>query len=271
VSRRAPRGPRAAACFTAAACVAALGGACLLTVGAGAETSGRAGVVVSLDGAIQPRRLPRDRPAPISITLKGSIRASEGGTPPRLSRIEIAFGSRGGLDTAGLPLCPQARLSNATQRQALDRCRGALVGRGTIEAEVPLNPEEPILAHTRVLAFNGRSAGRPAVWVHAYSASPPVSFVLPFYLRRVDDGAYGVLMRAPAAAALGRWPRLRSFSITLGRRYLSHGVRHSYLSAACPLPPRFHIGYFALARATYSFSPRPTLSTAILRSCRVTG
>jgi hypothetical protein len=263
VSRRAPRSLLAAASLAALLLVG------LVAVRAGAETSGRDGVVVSLDGGIQPRYLPRDRPAAISVTLSGSIHAAKGKAPPRLTRIEVAFGARGGLDTTGLPVCPRARLRNATQTQALDSCHSALVGRGTIDAEVPLNPDEPLLAHARVLAFNGRSGGRPAVWVHGYSASPPVSFVLPFYLRKIDDGAYGVLMRAPVATALGHWPRLRSFRLTLGRRYLSHGVRHSYLSARCPLPPRFHVGYFALARATYTFAPRPILSTAILRSCRV--
>jgi hypothetical protein len=239
------------------------------TVRAGAETAGRAGVVVALDGSIAPRRLSRDRPTPISVTLKGRVQFEEGVAPPPLTRIELAFGARGGLDTAGLPTCRRAQLQNATQSQAMARCGGALVGRGTIDAEVPLNPAEPLLAHASVVAFNGRSGGRPAVWLHAYSAAPPVSFVLPFYLRTVDDGAYGVQMRAPVRAALGRWPRLRSFDITLGRRYRDRGVVRSYLSASCPLPPRLHIGYFALARATYTFSPRPVLSTAILRSCRV--
>jgi hypothetical protein len=263
MSRRAPRG------LLVAVSLGALGLACLLAVGAGAEISGRDGVVVSLDGGIRPQRLPRDRPAPISVTLSGSIRAAKGEVPPQLTRIEVAFGTRGGLDTDGLPRCPRARLQNATQSQALERCRSALVGSGTIDAEVPLNPEEPLLAHASVLAFNGRSGGRPAVWVHAYSASPPVSFVLPFYLHTVDDGAYGVLMRAPAAAALGRWPRLRSFRLTLGRRFLSSGVRHSYLSARCPLPARFHVFSVPLARATYTFAPRPILSATHFVSCRV--
>jgi hypothetical protein len=244
--------------------------ACLASVRAGAETAGRDGVVVALDGSIKPRRLLRDRPTPISITLRGRVHVEAGVTPPRLSRIELSFGARGGRDATGLPVCRRAQLQNATQRQAMARC-GALVGRGTIDAEVPLNPAEPLVAHAKVLAFNGRSGGRPAVWVHAYSAAPPVSFVLPFFLRTVDDGAYGVSMRAPVHAALGRWPRLRSFDITLGRRYRDHGVARSYLSASCPLPPRLHIGYFALARATYTFAPRPVLSTAILRSCRVRG
>jgi hypothetical protein len=236
---------------------------------AGAEQSGRAGVVVSLDGSISPRYIPRHRPVPVSLTLAGTIGATEGSPPPRLERIEIAFGSRGGLDTAGLARCPRSRLRNATSRQALARCRAALVGRGQISTEVPLDPEEPLLARAGVLAFNGRSGGRPAVWVHAYSASPPVSFVIPFHLRRFATGAYGVLLRAPVQSALGRWPRLRSFRITLGRRYRARGERRSYLSARCPLPPRFSIGIFPLARATYHFAPRPTLTTTILRGCRV--
>ncbi len=241
----------------------------LATVRAGAETAGRPGVVVALDGSFTPHRLPRGRAVPISVNLKGRVSWEKGVVPRSLTRIEIAFGARGGLDVAGLPTCRRAQLRNSTQRQAMDRCGAALVGRGTIDAEVPLNPAEPLIAHASVLAFNGRSGGRPAVWVHAYSAAPPVSFVLPFYLRTVDDGAYGVQMRAPIAAALGRWPRLRSFDITLGRRYRHRGIAHSYLSARCPLPPRLHVGYFALARATYEFSPRPSLSVPILRACRV--
>jgi len=238
---------------------------------AAAEQTGRPGVVVSFDGGISPRALPRHRSVPITLQLSGSVRGTEGAAPPQLQRIELAFGARGGLDTAGLPVCPRARLRNATRRQALDRCRGALVGRGEIAAEVPLNPADPVLARARLLAFNGVAGGRPMVWVHAYSASPPVSFVLPFHLRRVPSGAYGLLMRSPVRRALGRWPRLRSFSVTLGRRYRASGERHSYLSARCPLPPRFDALAVPMARATYFFAPRPTLIQPIRRRCRVVG
>lgn len=254
---------------SAALAIALLASASFAVGLADAERSGRAGVIVSLDGSVSPRYLPRRRSAPISLTLAGMIRSSDGSPPPRLASIEIAFGARGGLSTAGLARCPRARLRNATRAQALARCRAALVGRGAILAEVPLAPERPLPVRAGVLAFNGRSAGRPAVWVHAYSASPPVSFVLPLYLRSLRAGAYGVLLRAPVSRALGRWPRLRSFRITLGRRYRAGGTRRSYLSARCPLPPRFSIGFFPLARAAYRFAPAPTLATTILRGCRV--
>ena len=253
--------------FAAALAVFVL--AILATRFAGAEQTGGGGVVVSLEGEVTPNRLPRHRPIPVSVTISGSVRADDGGPPPRLRRLEFAFGARGGLDTEGLARCPRARLRNATSRQALARCRSALVGRGSIGAEVPLNPEEPILAQAGVLAFNGRAGGRPAVWVHAYSASPPVSFVLPFLLRRLRRGTYGIAIASPVGHALGRWPRLRSFRLTLGRRYRADGVAHSYLSADCPLPPRFHFFAFPLARATYRFAPGPTHTITILRGCRV--
>jgi hypothetical protein len=254
----------------AAAASLALLAAIYLPVGpAGAEQSGGGGVVVSLDGSISPPRIPRHRSVPVSLMLAGRIASVDSSPPPQLQRLEIAFGARGGLDTSGLETCPRGRLRNATRLQALERCAGALVGRGEITAEVPLDPENPLLAHAGVLAFNGVRHGQPAVWVHAYSASPPVSFVLPFYLQRLDSGGYGILIRSPVRSALGHWPRLRSFRISLGRRYSVGGERRSYLSAHCPLPPSLSIGIVPLARATYRFLPRPTLTTTILRGCRV--
>jgi hypothetical protein len=236
---------------------------------AGAEQTGVPGVVISFDGRISPRQLPRHRPAPVSLTLSGSVRGTDGAPPPQLQRIEFAFGVRGGLDTAGLPVCPRARLRDATQRQALARCRDALVGRGEISAEVPLNPADPIATRASVLVFNGLADGRPAAWAHAFSASPPVSFVLPFYLRRQATGAYGLLMRSPVRQALGRWPRLRSFEITLGRRFRATGELRSYLNASCPLPPRFNVLSVPLARASYDFASQTSLVQPILRRCRV--
>ena len=240
-----------------------------LAVGATAEQVARDGVRVALDGSISPRKLPRDRPVPVSLTLSGWIRDETGSTPPRLAEVDVAFGARGGLSTDGLPRCPLSRLRNATRRQALARCRGALVGHGAIVAEVPLSNDAPLAAHADALAFNGLSHGRPAVWVHAYSSSPPVSFVLPFYLRRLPEGTYGMAIRTQVAKALGRWPRLRSFRLTLGRRYTVDGEKRSYLSARCHLPPRFRSFNIPLARATYRFTPGPTLTVAKLGSCRV--
>lgn len=256
--------------FAAVVATALLAVVCLNAARSDAERSGGGGVIVSLDGNVTPKRLPRERPVPVSLTITGTIRSVKTSQVPALESIELAFGARGGLSTVGLPTCPPARLRNANQQTALAQCGPALVGRGTILTEDLLEPEHPVLSPAGVLAFNGKAGGRPVVWVQIYSASPPVSVVLPFYVSRPPTGAYGVSLRATISSSLGRWLRLRSFRVTLGRRYTAHGVHRSYLSAACPLPPRFSIGIFPLARATYRFAaPGPTLTTTILRGCRV--
>jgi hypothetical protein len=238
-------------------------------VPAAAEQTFKAGVFVHFGGSFFPKSVPRHRLAPISLTLEGGAHGERGAPPPRLRQIEIAFGGRGGLDTAGLPACARSQLRYATQRQALSRCGNAVVGRGEIDAEVPFSQGTPFKTHAGVVIFNGRSHGRPAAWIHAYSSKPPVSFVLPFYFRQPKGGTYGVAMRSPVDRALGRWPLLRSFKITLGRRYTVAGSAHSYLSAHCPLAHEFHRLSVPFARATYEFAPRPTISQPIRRFCTV--
>jgi len=255
--------------FALALVAIALAAALWTVVPVGAEQTSKAGVFVHFSGSFSPKRVPRHRLAPISLTLEGGAHGEGGAPPPRLRQIEIAFGGRGGLETTGLPLCSRAQLRFATQRQALARCRSALVGRGEITAEVPFNQGKPFKARAGVIVFNGRSHGRPAAWVHAYAPQPPVSFVLPFYFSQPSGGTYGVAMRSPVGGALGRWPLLRSFKITLGRRYRAHGRVHSYLSAHCPLARRFTHLSVPFARATFEFSPRPTISQPIRRVCTV--
>jgi hypothetical protein len=246
----------------------ALAVATSVAVSAQAEQSARGGVRAAFRGSFSPSAIPRHRLAPIDLTLEGSVRGTDE-PPPRLRRIELAFGARGGLETEGLPVCPRARLRNATSRQALARCGDALVGRGEITAEVPFNPGEPIAVRARALVFNGRHEGGPAAWVHAYAATPPASFVLPFYLERPVKGTYGLLMKAPVRQSLGPWPRLRSFRIALGRRYRAAGERRSYLNAHCPLARGFTRLSVPFARATYEFAPHPTIVQPIRRPCVV--
>jgi len=249
-----------------AAALAVLAFLLLAIAPAEAEQSGRDGILTSFYASFSPNILSRRDVQPVTISLAGGVRAGDG-TTPRLGRIELAFATQGHLDATGLPACPRSRLRNATLRQALTRCRPALVGHGWIHAEVPLAPATPLVARARALAFNARKDGRTAVWLYAYSPSPPVSFVLPFAVRQHQRGAYGLVLEAPVAPTLGRWPRLRSFRITLGRRYSRNGEQHSFLSARCPLPPQLQSLTVPIARVSYRFAPGPTINTTILRSC----
>jgi hypothetical protein len=245
--------------------------ALLAGLGAGlakGERVQRGNLIVSLNGSIDPRKLPRDRPAPVALSLAGEIRTADGSPLPRVRRIELALAGRGLLFTRGLPVCPRARLRNANRPQALERCGPALVGRGRLAAEVFVPQQPPFEIESRLLAFNGRTeGGRPAVWMHTFSPNPPVSIVLPFVLRR-RPGAFRTALVATVPRSVGPWPHLAGFEMTFSRRFRYRGKLRSYLSASCPVPPSFTAGFLAFARATYSFADGRRLSAETVRSCR---
>ena len=80
-------------------------------------------IVMSLRGGLMPLRLPRQGVAPAAATLTSAIGSADGGPVPRVRRIEVAFGAGARLSVAGLPVCPWARLRNATHAEALRRSR----------------------------------------------------------------------------------------------------------------------------------------------------
>jgi hypothetical protein len=225
-------------------------------------------LVMSLRGGLMPLRLPRQGAAPAAARLTSRIGRVDGGPAPRVRRIEVAFGGGALLSAAGLPVCPRARLRNATRAEALRRCGGALVGRGRLPLEVRLPGQLPLRRAPRALVFNGRGpGGGMALWVHAFAAQPPVSFVMPFYVHR-RAGSWGTVLTGFVPASIA-WARIRGFELTLGRRYRVDGRVRGYLSASCPAPRPFTAGFFSFARATYTFTGDRRLSNTIVRSCRV--
>jgi hypothetical protein len=245
--------------------LAALG---LSTVPAGAERVQRGNLIVSLDGGISPRKLPRDRPAPVAVNLSGGVHPADGSTLPRVDRLKLELAWRGVLSTKGLAVCPRIRLVSTESRQALAACGRSLVGRGRLYAKifVPNQPSFGVRAH--LLAFNGRTkAGRHAVLVHAYTTDPPVSFVIPFVVKR-QPGAFRTVLVATIKRSVGTWPHVSNFRIDVARNFFHEGRRRSYLSASCPVPPKFTAGFLSFARATYSFAGGDELSIEAVRSCR---
>lgn len=231
------------------------------------ERSQHGTLIVSLDGGLSPLKLPRDRPAPVAIRLDGGLRTADGAELPRVTRIELGLPGQGVLFTRGLPVCSQRQLRNTTPAEALGACRPALVGRGRLEADVLVPNQKPFRIHARMLAFNGRVGKRRAVILHAFAASPPTVVVLPFVVSK-GSGRFGMALVADLPPSLGPWPHLARFEMTLSRRFTYRGRERSYLSATCPIPPRFTAGFFTFARAIYTLAGGREVSTGIARSCR---
>ncbi|HEX3041699.1 MAG TPA: hypothetical protein VHP56_06380 [Solirubrobacterales bacterium] len=238
--------------------------------GAGAahgERTQKGNLILRLDGGLSPLRLPRHHPAPVTVHLEAGLHTDDGSLLPRVTRIELGLPAKGVVSTRGLPVCPPRRLRDAKPPEALAACRGALVGRGRLKALVRVPKQDPFEIETRLLAFNGRVDGGRGVILHAYAADPPTVVVLPFQLRQ-GSGRFGLALVVKLSPALGPWPRLESFEMTLARRYAYRGRARSYLSASCPIPERQTAGFFSLAHAGMTLAGGRQIGTAITRGCR---
>ena len=242
----------------------------LLAAPAGARRAQIGHLIVSLDAGFSPQRLPRHRLAPVSISVSGLLGTDDGSPLPRLRGIEIALASGSSrLDARGLPSCPRRELLSATERQGLERCSDTLVGRGVLRAEVDIPGQIPFLLRASVLAFNGGARGaRAVVWLLAFSSAPPASFLVPVFIRH-RPGPLGTNLTGVLPPSLGPWPHVSAFHITFTRHFVYRGALHSYLSASCPVPPRFTGGLLPFARARYFFNAAPTITTTVARSCHV--
>jgi hypothetical protein len=238
-----------------------------LAAGLAAGESTRSGsLILSLSGHLSPLDLPRDRPAPVTVRLEGGLRSADGELLPRVRRVELGLPGQGVLTTRGLPVCPGRRLHDTRPAEALAACGSALIGHGSITAEVALPNQLPFQLRTRLLAFNGRANGRPEVLLHAFATRPPIVAVLPFVIER-RGGRFGTVLVGDLPAHLGPWPRLANFALTLSRRFSYRGRLRSYLSASCPAPRRFTEGFFSFAKATYTLAGGRRASTEIARNC----
>jgi hypothetical protein len=247
-----------------------LAGAVALALGAGpagAERAQEANLVVTLNGGIAPKALPRDHAAPVAVWLEGGVHTTDGSPIPRVNWIRLELAYRGRLYRHGLSVCPQVHLLSTDDHQALRACGNALVGRGKLYAEIFVPNQPPFGVHANLLAFNGQTkAGRPAVLVHAYTSNPPVSFIIPFTVHH-KKGAFRTVLVTTIRRSVGPWPHVANFHIRVQRKFRWHGRQRSYLSASCPAPPGFTGGFLSLARATYTFAGGAQLTRETVRSC----
>ncbi len=258
-------GKKAAALLVAATII-------LTAAAAQAERLVQGNLELSVLGRLEPYRLPRTHPAPISIIIAGHLLATDGKTPPQVKSMTIDLNRHGALDSKGLPVCPPSRLRAASSQTALRGCGGALIGQGRFWAHIVLPDQRPYLTEGRLLAFNGRRHGRPTLLVHVFTSNPFfTSFLITFSIHHISKGPYGTELQTSLPEALGSWGYVEQIKMTLKRKYRYRGREHSYFNAACPAPKGFRTVLFPFARASFNFAAAPPLSITLSRPCAVAG
>jgi hypothetical protein len=229
---------------------------------ASAETivKGPAKVVVS--GKLTPKALPRRGAAPVSVSLAGRISATGRGKLPQLRKISFAINSHGHLDLAGLPVCRVGHIQPSSNQEAIEACQSSLVGTGNFAANVKLPEQTPFPSVGKMLAFNGRLRGKPAIFAHVYGTEPlSTSYVFAFKVTR-QKGTFGTVLAASFPTATGDWGYITGISLKLNRKFLRAG---------CPAPRGFNKVVFPLVKTSFDFAGGLNLSNTLTRSCEAKG
>ena len=223
---------------------------------------------VSFVADFSPHKLPRQRPAPVKVEIQGRIAMTDGTHPPALRWLEVELHRSGRVFSRGLPVCSAPDLQSTSTEAALARCRPALVGRGSFRADVRLGREIP--ATGRILAFNSRLRGKPALLLHFF-ASVPVRFtlVVPLVIGHRQRGQFGTVLRAKIPKIGAGFGSITEIDLAIARRYRFQGLRRSYISAACSAPAGLSGAVFPFARASLRFASHPEIRTTLVRDCTV--
>ncbi len=217
---------------------------------------------------LTPNALPRHGQAPVGIAVDAEIAGTGGDAPPQLRKLAIAINRHGHFSADGLPVCRVQEIQPSTTGGALAACGDALVGEGHFSANVKLPRQSPFPSEGKVLAFNGRVRGKPAILAHIYGTQPaPTSYVLPFLIGR-SRGTYGSVLEASLPQATGDWGYVTGLRMKLRRSFRYRGRTRSYLSAGCPAPAGFPSAVFPLARTSFSFAGGMELVSVLSRTCK---
>jgi hypothetical protein len=244
---------------------AALALIALLATAAFGETVHADNLIVSIEGAVSPTKLPKKTPAPITLKVSGSIATADGTHVPALKTLALKFDRHGHIYTRGLPTCTVGKLQSTVTTQAKRVCGAALVGSGRVMAEIALPEQAPFDAGGPLLIFNGTpKGGRPVLIMHVYAHVPaPTTFVTTGVIGKAS-GKYGTQTVIKIPTIVAGQGSLTSFEATIHKTWTYKGRKRSLLAASCPTGSLF-------AHGEFSFADRTEISGDVVKSCTPSG
>ena len=235
-----------------------------------AEVEQEGNLIVSFDGGISPRALPRAGTAPVAVSVETTVKTSDGtDPPPQLREIAIGINREGKMFDRGLPTCRVRSIQPATIKAARRICGGAIVGSGRIRVRVFLENQPPFTFQGPLLVFNATPlGGKRRILAQVYGIRPPSAFVLTFKIVR-RAGTFGTLIRTTLPESARKWAYVTHFDMRLRRTYIYRGKRRSYVSAGCAAPAGFPGAIYAFARGTFKFAGGREVTSTLTRDCKV--
>jgi hypothetical protein len=242
--------------------LAALG---LLVSSALGQTVRAGNLIVTVEGGFTPHKLPKTKPASITLSARSTIRTADGTHLPALDKLKLDFDKHTGVNIKGLPVCTTAQLMNTLTAQAKRICKGAVIGSGQAGAEIAFPEQDPFFAKAPMVIFNGPPKnGHPLFIFHVHAHVPaPTTFITTAELGR-SSGLYGtsVFIKVPTIVAGQGSLSFAEFSIH--KKWVYKGKQQTLLYGTCPS------GHFYV-RGALTFTGGFKMAGKVVRSCTPVG
>jgi hypothetical protein len=211
-------------------------------------------LVFTFNGGFKPKKLPKNKLAPITLTASGKISTKDGKHPPALKEAIVETDKNGTINVKGLPVCKSGQLQSRDTKAAEKACKKSIIGTGQTTVEVQFPEQAPIDVNSKLLVFNGgKSGATTTLYIHAYFSAPVTgAIVTTVKIKKVNNGRYGLKSIATIPKIAGGSGSVKTFNLTINKK----GV----LMAKCPDGK-------LQAKTTAVFSDGTKASAGIIRTC----
>jgi hypothetical protein len=213
---------------------------------------------LTFDGEFKPKALSKTKLTPIVFNISGDIETKDGTHPPALKEFILESDKNAAIDVTGVPVCDRRRIQSTDTHHAEAACRPAIIGSGHATAEIAFVEQPPVLAKSKIIAFNGGfKGGVTTLYIHAYITVPtPAAIVSTVKIKRIHKGRFGMLAVTTIPKIAGGAGSVTHFDLAIDKQ--------SVLFAKCPDGK-------LQARGEAIFSEGPKVSAEVIRTCTPKG
>ncbi|HEX5762217.1 MAG TPA: hypothetical protein VFY04_03740 [Solirubrobacterales bacterium] len=185
-----------------------------------ASTTIRVGnLVLTFGGNFSPKKLPKNKYAPITSNIFGTIKTSDSTHPSAFREAHVDI-TNVKVDTKGIPVCKASQLQARDTKAAKRVCGKATIGSGLAHAEIAFPEQRPINVPSPITVFNGGTkGGKTKLLIHTFITVPvPAAIVTDVTIKKKGSGI-STISKIPVIA--GGSGSVLDFKFTVSKKVVS--------------------------------------------------
>jgi hypothetical protein len=215
------------------------------------------------DGGFSPTVLSKTEPIPIAFRLSGDFQRSDGTHPPALTELIVEADKNLAVNVRGYPVCSPLMDQSVEPATPEQRCKRAIVGRGTMEIEIAFPEEAPISLKSNAIVVNGgKRTGVTNLNIYTYITVPtPAAILTKVQVKKIHNGRFGTEAVATIPKIAGGSGSVTAFNFKIDKKFSYRGRRVSVLTLKCPDGK-------ILTRTRANFADGTSAQEELIRTCR---